>query len=436
MTRDDVSVRKRVTVAALVAISVSLVLLGVPLAITTRTVLIDREVRRLQVLASQVALGIGGNFPTDIPEITAPAGVSAAVYDPNGARRAGTGPATPGPATSGALRGRPETTTSGGTILVVVPVTQSETVLAAVRIEEPLSRLNRAVGLAWGIELAAVVIALGAGVLVAQWQARALTKPLEQLAASATAITLGDLSVRAPGSRVREVNDLASSQNAMVNQLTTMIERERHLSADITHQLRTPLAGLRLELEAARETPCHGDDVIDQALVQVNRVQRTVDDILAAVRPESTPHHDDQIEVSALLAAARQRWLPMVARSGRVLVTNATPEDHSARMPRRVVEHVLDVLIDNAVTHGLGTITIGARDLGEVGAITVSDEGKLARGLDPFRRGQSTSGSTGIGLSLARTMAADIGGRLIVTNRDPTEITAFVPLTGTPTRHP
>jgi len=103
-------------------------------------------------------------------------------------------------------------------------------------------------------------------------------------------------------------------------------------------------------------------------------------------------------------------------------------------VPGRVVGQIMDVLIDNATTHGHGVVTIDVRDATGAAAITVADEGTLEPSLhDPFERGLTTPRTedagtgAGIGLALARTMAEAIGGRLLLAGRAPTQFTLFLP---------
>ncbi|MFB7454535.1 ATP-binding protein [Streptomyces sp. NPDC056194] len=96
-------------------------------------------------------------------------------------------------------------------------------------------------------------------------------------------------------------------------------------------------------------------------------------------------------------------------------------------MPGRTTDQVLDVLLDNAHRHGVGTVTVNLRDLGTALAIDVRDEGSTALDAQAiFQRG--TGAGTGIGLALAREMAEAAGARLALSGRAPTRFTLLLPL--------
>ncbi|WP_069627477.1 HAMP domain-containing protein [Streptomyces niveus] len=92
-------------------------------------------------------------------------------------------------------------------------------------------------------------------VLVARRQARSLSEPLEALSRTSRAIADGDLTARAAGSRVAEIDQVTRTHNEMVQRLSELLRHERHFTANASHQLRTPLTGLRLGLETAISDP-------------------------------------------------------------------------------------------------------------------------------------------------------------------------------------
>ena len=141
----------------------------------------------------------------------------------------------------------------------------------------------------------------------------------------------------------------------MVERLAAAIERERHFNADASHQLRTPLAGLQLELEAAlaNEATATGP-VLAATLGEVRRLQAVVDDVLTMARTD--PHERsrlvDRPPISTVLAQVERRWHGRLARDGRRLESVLEQAHESTPVPGRVVEHILDVLLDNAPVHG------------------------------------------------------------------------------------
>jgi len=118
-----------------------------------------------------------------------------------------------------------------------------------------------------------------------------------------------------------------------------------------------------------------------------------------------------------------------LARDGRRLVLQVDPGVRDWPTPASLVTQIVDVLTDNALRHGRGTVTVAARDAAGVLAVDVIDEGTVP--VDPasvFTRGTSGDNGHGIGLALARTIAEAGGGRLSITGHAPTAFTLYLPL--------
>jgi signal transduction histidine kinase len=223
---------------------------------------------------------------------------------------------------------------------------------------------------------------------------------------------------------MREVDDVAAALNATAERLGTSVERLRRLSSDASHQLRTPLAGLRASLEAELLQPRPDPtEALREALGAVERLEQTVVSLTELARDEVAPA---PVAVGEVLAAAVQRWSGAVAAAGRTVRLGEGPA--VAVVARRpAIEAVLDVLIDNALRHGAGPITLDG-DLGAGGAVLrVADQGRCtASEAELFDPGRAT-GRTGIGLPLARTLAEAEGGRLRLVAEWPTTFELQLP---------
>ena len=125
------------------------------------------------------------------------------------------------------------------------------------------------------------VLAVGISALIAMYQSRRLARPVDRLAEAAARLGEGDFSARAEPSGIAEVDAVSDTLGSTAARLDRMLQRERAFSEDASHQLRTPLTGLRVNLEAARLTPAVRDDLLDAALSEVDRLERTIDDLLA-----------------------------------------------------------------------------------------------------------------------------------------------------------
>lgn len=421
---------------AVLAVTIGVLLFALPLAVLSRSLLADRERADLRLSAQTATLRVGADLATDAVELagltSADPAISVAVYDLDGRLRAGRGPAFWDSISRSASMQGPADGQEAGVMVSAVPVATGEKVVAVVRAAESSSEVWRQVALAWAVLTALAGIALGVAVVAARKAARRLTRPLEMLSAASVKASQGDLSARVPPSRIPEVEQLGHTHNEMLERIATTLERERHFSADASHQLRTPLAGLQLELEAALLDPMvDRGSVLSSTLEEVQRLQVTVESVLQVSRlgrGRDTATRRDRT-LAEVMGPLDRRWHTSLARAGRRFTIVTDPACDRVMVPEGMLEQVLDVLVENAATHGRGTVSLTVREAPGAVAIAVADEGSIStRGSDPFRRGES-AGVTGlgIGLALARTMADAAGARLVLTNTSPTTFTVFVP---------
>lgn len=429
--------RHRIVRVAVGAATTALVLFAIPLAIAVQAILFSEERGELQRAALEAAGRVGPQFAAgDRAELPAfPEGDTlVGVYDLHLRLRAGRGPASADALTSSAAHGKVADGRSDAMLVVAVPVTSAERVLGVARASAPIRRVWERVLLTWLTLAGLAVAALVAAIVVARQQARLLSHPLEALSDAARRVAEGDLDVRASPSDVAEIRQVARAQDTMVTRLTGLLERERHFSADASHQLRTPLTGLRLALQTALQRRHHDPDIdlrptLEEAVVRVDELNHTVEDILRMARLTPTRRLGDAPEpLRTVLDALEIRWHGALARDGRRLAIHADGDEVQLRVPGAAVAQVLDVLLDNAVRHGLGAVTVSVREIVDMVAIDVSDEGSTtvdARAM--FDRGTSSAGGQGIGLALARSLAEASGGRLNLTSAAPTRFGLLIP---------
>jgi len=406
-------VRRRLIWAIAGVSAVAVVLLAVPLGIVLGHNYRDEDLLRLQrdTMASTRQIDVGGRRgdPIELPA----SGDVLGAYDRSGRRVAGSGPArAPAVVRAAVLRGRPTDETAGGRLVVAVPLLQGERVIGAVRAERSGAGARADTRGAWlviaAIAAAIIVLATLAAVLVA----RRLARPLEELGASARRLGEGDFSARAAPSGIAEIDAVGGALDATAGRLDALVTRERAFTSDASHQLRTPLQALRIELEAM-ELRGAAPPELPAALAQVDRLQATIETLLAVARDTSRP--ETTTDVGALLDAVGERWTGPLARDGRPLriVLSAGEHPVAAASPG-VVGEILEVLLDNAHRHGAGEVTVCARAVDGWVAIDVADEGP-GLGDDPeraFVRRSAHADGHGIGLALARSLAHAEGGRL------------------------
>ncbi|HKR50755.1 MAG TPA: HAMP domain-containing sensor histidine kinase [Pseudonocardiaceae bacterium] len=424
--------RTQIVGLAVLAAVLAIGLFGVPLAAGVLKYLVSDErttlLRTADAAASAVTADVlRGNLPTDLPD---PEGETRiAVYVDRGLRILGTGPQGGDTMVNRALHGEISTGDLAGDLVVAVPVTHDSDVIGAVRAASPRSVVYRQVALVWLGMLGLAGLAIGTVWLVARRQARRLAGPLEELSEAARRLGDGDFSVRTEPLDIPEIDAVGAALNSTAGRLDEMLARERAFSADASHQLRTPLTGLRLRLEAALDRP--GQDLrhaITAGIDAADRLEQTIEELLALAR-DTRSSRSAPLDLPALLEEIDRGWHDRLAaqhRELRVAVDAAAPVSLASTA---AVRQVLTVLLDNAATHGSGTVSVAVRNAADALAIDVSDEGTGITAPEPelFTRRSRLADGHGIGLALARSLAEAEGGRLRLTRPAPPTFTLLVP---------
>lgn len=418
--------RRRLALTITAVATAAVVLFAIPLGVVLHRSFRDEELLRLQrdavAATRQIDLGPPGGDVVELPPSVDPL----TVYDLAGRRVTGSGPAQADDLVGEALRrGRPVTAGHDGELAAAIPLLHNERVTGAVLATRDDTRVDRDTRRAWLAlgALALVVIALAA--IAAILFGRRLAGPLERLGHAAGRLGSGDFSVRAPRSGVEEIDAVGRALDSAAERLEDLIGRERSFSAEASHQLRTPLAALRIELEAM-ELRGDRDAGLQAALTQVERLQATIDTLLAVARDGSAG--TAVADLVALVDDALERWRGPLASSGRALRSASEVGLAQARAHPGVVREIVDVLLHNALRHGAGEVRVTIRPLDDWVAVDVRDEGPGFSG-DPeaafARRGGGPAGH-GIGLALARALANAEGGRLSLTGIGPHPVVSLV----------
>jgi signal transduction histidine kinase len=327
-----------------------------------------------------------------------------------------------------ALHGETSNKDLNGELVVAVPVTHDTDVIGAVRAARPVMAVYRQVALAWLGMLGLGGLAIGMVWLVARRQARRLARPLEELSEAARRLGQGDFSVRTTPAAIPEIDSVGSALNSTAGRLDDMLARERSFSADASHQLRTPLTGLRLRLEAALEHPDQDLRLaITDGIAAADRLEQTIEELLALAR-DTRSSNTTPLDLPVLLDEIEVGWHDRLAAQDRELHVAVDPLAPVSLASTAAVRQVLTVLLDNA-THGSGTVSVAVRNAADALAIDVSDEGAGITAAEPelFTRRSRLADGHGIGLALARSLAEAEGGRLRLTRPAPPTFTLLVP---------
>src|SRR5205807_5620879 len=147
---------------------------------------------------------------------------------------------------------------------------------------------------------------------------------------------------------VPEVDAVGTALNVTAQRLGELVERERAFTTAASHQLRTPLTALRLELEALElRTP--GAPEVAAAVAQIDRLETTIDTLLSVARDRRPG--DRRVDLRALLDETESRWRGVLAADARPLRTRAATRERVADASEPVVNEIVDILVDNAYRH-------------------------------------------------------------------------------------
>lgn len=398
---------------------VAVVGFGLPLALAVQSLYRDEALLVLSQRASEAVLAVPSSFaadndPPELPDFGPD--VQAALYGRDGRRLQGQGPDTADEPVRQALRGVGAARTDG--LVVAVPVSDAEQVVAAVRVSTPVDAVDRRTRRTWTAMAGLAALVLAAAGLIAAARSRSLARPLAQLCDDAAVVGAGSPLPARDDTGVPEIQAVRAALDAAAGQLSAALERERAFSADLAHQLRTPLTSLRIRLETEQLAPTDPDLLVSELLDDADRLEQTVDDLLLLARDTSGPRPVHALATS--VREAGERWTPAAAAAGRTLSIELEPHLPWVAVAPAALRQVLDVLVHNALRHGRGQVTLSAARVGTGAVVSVSDQG--TRRLDPdavfVRRAVAASG-TGIGLALARRLAEAEDMRLVLADPGP-----------------
>ncbi len=326
-------------------------------------------------------------------------------------------------------------------LATAAPVLHAGRTVGAVRVTQSVSAVNHAVHTAiLGLALlGGVVLLLGlvAGVLIAGQLAR----PIRRLDHAARQVADGALDTRVPVEGSSEQRSLAQTFNAMTQRIERLLAAQREFVADASHQLRTPLTGLRLQLEELLESSPADERTtarLDAGLHEVDRLSQIVDELLILSRAGEHELPGESVSLDDAGKRAAERWRATAVDAGQTIVC-ACEAETAGWCALADLDRALDCLVENAIRYSPpGTeITISTTGAG----IAVGDQGP---GLEPAERdavferfyrgsaGRLGPDGTGLGLAIARELIGQWGGTVTLANGQPAGAVASVELQNRP----
>jgi signal transduction histidine kinase len=406
-------VRRRILWSTLIAVVITSLMLGIPLAFASWR-LADHAARadlklRLAQLAPRSSAPAPPVDPDSVARVLPPSGQL--VVESPGAPRLVIG-ADPG----------------AGAVVESLALDQRGTARLAV----PSSRVRNDQLRAVVLVSLLVVLSVGTGAAIATSTARRLAGPLEDVAERVTRLGAGDFR-RVPARHgIPELDHVAELLDTSAAALAELVARERDLVGDVSHQLRSRLTALQLRLDelAAHPDPATAAEA-EAALEQAERLGAVLDDLLRATE-EARAATAEPVELAELLSDVVDDWQTQAQAERRTLRLRAADGLVARVTPGRLRE-ALGVLIDNALRHGAGAVTMSARWTGvapdRMVVVEVTDGGEgvpeeLAAHV--FDRGISGASSTGVGLALARALVEADGGRLELSSARPARFAVYL----------
>lgn len=262
-----------------------------------------------------------------------------------------------------------------------------------------------------------------AGALLARAAVGVALRPVATMTARAADWSIHDLGRRFNlGPPRDELGVLSTTLDGLLDRIGASLRREQRLSAEMAHELRTPLSGVRGEAELALaepDLPPSARGSFEQILRATDRMNSVIDTLLAAARRDAATAVEAADPVAAATAAADA--VRSHAEQDGVRLQIVPPDgDWRVGADEDLVAQALQPLLDNAVRHAAGAVVVTLARNGAAATFAVEDDGPGLDGADLdaiFQPGASSAGGAGLGLPLARRLARACGGDVVAVRR-------------------
>ncbi len=307
---------------------------------------------------------------------------------------------------------------SGDRLVVLAPVVPDGGTgsVGTVALSRSTMGFDHRIMVLWSLITVVAAAALAAAAVVAIGLARWLSRPISTLAAAARRLGEGELGTRTRVSTgPPEAQNLSAAFDTMAARIELLVRGNQTLMADVSHQVRTPLAALRLRLDLlAQDTDEATAAELAGAQEEIARLARMTNGLLAVARAENNTVQTRPMDVSAVARDRAEIWRPVAAERGVTLAVAAT-EPVLVRLGEDHLEQILDNLLANALDalDPGGAITVTTRAAGPQAQVVVYDDGpgmSLQQRHAAFRRFTTGGGGAGLGLAIVDRLVTVNGG--------------------------
>ena len=296
---------------------------------------------------------------------------------------------------------------------VLVPVSLTAGVRPVVRSFVTTDELRAGVTAAWLLLAGLGITLMAASLFLADRLGRSIVVPVKRVATATRRFGLGERSMRIPVDGPPEVAEVAAEFNSLANRLDALLAAERESVADLSHRLRTPLASLRLQAESL------SDSAADSITPEVERLDQAVTELIEAARRPRTEPVQSTTDLANAVRHRAEFWKVLATDQAREMTVSVPSEPVQVSVPPGELGATIDTLIENVFSHtSPGTpFTVQVSFQNGCGRLTVEDAGPGFSDPAAMERGSSSSGSTGLGLDIARRCVLRSGGALHLANR-------------------
>ena len=295
--------------------------------------------------------------------------------------------------------------------------------------------------------LAVLAAGVMASVVALAWTlSRSVARPLVSLELASRRLGEGDLETQVTETGPPELRSQARAFNRMADRLNELVDGQRRFVADASHQLRSPLTALRLRLENVDlDDRANAQRHLDQAGEEVARLSRVIDGLLTLARSEGSRPPRQRVEVDRVIDERAAMWRPFAQERSIELVTETPRRPSAAAVVPDYLEQILDSLLANALEASPpdSQVRMAAASTGEEVEIRVADQGP---GMSESQReaafgrfwqsAKGATGTSGLGLPIARQLARASGGDLTLHCGATGGLEARIHLEAATTAHP